>query len=66
MAKNVSQEEFFKVFFRRSWGNIWDKFKNLISQEALDEIFRFQVIIRAFLYVINDQLELYVGIDFKS
>ena len=63
MAKNVSQEEFLKVFFRRSWGT---NLKTFISQEALDEIFRFQVIIRAFLYVINDQLEFYVGIDFKS
>ena len=62
MAKNVSQEEFLKVFFRRSWGT---NLKTFISQEALDEIFRFQSI-KPFLYVINDQLEFYVGIDFKS
>ena len=24
LAKNVSQEGFFKVFFRQSWRNIWD------------------------------------------
>ena len=62
MARNVSQEEFLKVFFRLSWGT---NLKTFISQEALDEIFRFQLI-KPFLYVINDQLEFYMGIDFKS
>ena len=66
MAKNVSQEEFLKVFFRRSWGNSWDKSKNLYFSGSPRRIFRFQLIIRAFLFVINDPLEFHVGIDFKS
>ena len=43
MAKNVSQEGFLKVFFRQSWGNIWDicrsrRIPHYTSEEPISEI----------------------------